>query len=193
MPVLWIYGADAVGKSTVGWELYTLLVDRGHAAAYLDTDYLGFCTPQPEDRARLVEANLAGLWPNFQEAGADLLVVSGIMITEDHRRRFESAIANSHLHLTLLTASAQIQRERVLGRADAEAQTRGQTVSSARQQELESYAESSAAFARLLKSTSAMADLILDSDIASPAELAEQISTHWASEATPSRESATAK
>lgn len=55
--VLWLYGADAVGKSAVGWEVYTLLAQAaedggpGEPVAYLDTDYLGFCSPAPSVRA----------------------------------------------------------------------------------------------------------------------------------------------
>jgi hypothetical protein len=61
LPILWLYGADAVGKSTVAWEIYTSLTSRGIGAAYVDTDYLGFCSPLPDDDpAPLVAANLAG-------------------------------------------------------------------------------------------------------------------------------------
>ena len=44
VPVLWLYGADAVGKTTVAWEIYSVLTDGGVPAAYVDTDYLGFCS-----------------------------------------------------------------------------------------------------------------------------------------------------
>lgn len=59
--VLWLYGADAVGKSAVGWETYTLLADAGVSVAYVDTDYLGFCTPAPADQAELVARNLGAV------------------------------------------------------------------------------------------------------------------------------------
>lgn len=177
-PILWIYGADAVGKSAVAWDLYTFLVESGHRAAYVDTDYLGFCTPQFEDRTRLVELNLASMWPNFRSAGAEILVVSGIMVTPEHRQRFQSAVGNGRLHATLLTASPAIQRGRVLGRAQAEAQTRGEHISDLRQGELDSYVSSSIQFAELLASDS-MADHVLDTDGVPPAELARQVHDHW--------------
>ena len=64
LPILWLYGADAVGKSTVAWEIYDSLTSRGVGAAYVDTDYLGFCTPSPyDDPSPLVAANLASMWP----------------------------------------------------------------------------------------------------------------------------------
>ena len=84
--VLWLYGADAVGKSAVGWEAYTLLAEAGEAVAYVDTDYLGFCTPVPADQAELVARNLAGVWDGFAATGARLLVVSGIVAAAEGSR-----------------------------------------------------------------------------------------------------------
>jgi hypothetical protein len=69
---LWLHGTDAAGKSTVGWEIYSRLTDSGHAAAYVDIDFLGFCTPQPGgDPTWLVERNLAATWAMFAEAVPD--------------------------------------------------------------------------------------------------------------------------
>lgn len=53
--VLWLYGADAVGTSAVGWEVYSLLADAGEAVAYVDTDYLGFCRRRGARRLRTSE------------------------------------------------------------------------------------------------------------------------------------------
>lgn len=58
--VVWLYGADAVGKSAVGWEVYTGLAEAGESVAYVDTDYLGYCSPAPIDQAALAR-NLAGV------------------------------------------------------------------------------------------------------------------------------------
>ena len=79
--VLWLYGADAVGKSAVGWEAYTLLAEVGEAVAYVDTDYLGFCSTAPADRTELVARNLGAVWAGFAATGVRLLVVSGIVVT----------------------------------------------------------------------------------------------------------------
>jgi adenylylsulfate kinase-like enzyme len=50
--VLWLYGADAPGKSTIGWEAYSLLAERGARVAYLDTDALSFCHGSRSRRVR---------------------------------------------------------------------------------------------------------------------------------------------
>ena len=46
--VLWLYGADAVGKSAVGWEVYTLLADAEIARGIIDR-WRDVCVP---DRPR---------------------------------------------------------------------------------------------------------------------------------------------
>lgn len=73
IPVLWFYGADAVGKSSVGWEAFSILTSHGVPTAYVDTDYLAFCNPQFGDQARLVELNLTSMWPHYAQAGARCL------------------------------------------------------------------------------------------------------------------------
>ena len=93
VPILWLYGADAVGKSTVAWEIYDHLASQGVPAAYVDTDYLGFCSPLPSDEpSELVAANLRSMWTNFAAAGARCLIVSGIVVTPEQRQTFEQAI-----------------------------------------------------------------------------------------------------
>ena len=76
VPVLWLYGADAVGKTTVAWSIYERLTGEGVPMAFVDTDYLGFCQPGFEDGpARLVELNLGAMWANFRQAGARALAI----------------------------------------------------------------------------------------------------------------------
>ncbi|WP_267909897.1 hypothetical protein [Nucisporomicrobium flavum] len=38
IPVLWLTGPPGVGKSAVGWEVYTRLLAAGVHAAYADID-----------------------------------------------------------------------------------------------------------------------------------------------------------
>ena len=80
MPVLWIWGAPGVGKTTVGWEIWTELSATGITAAYVDIDQLGMSLPaSPADPERygLKVDNLAAAMPHYRGAGAQLLVVSG--------------------------------------------------------------------------------------------------------------------
>ncbi len=43
--VLWLYGPAGVGKTTVGWEIFSRLTRTGVAAAFVDIDQLGMCYP----------------------------------------------------------------------------------------------------------------------------------------------------
>jgi hypothetical protein len=82
MRVGWLFGPPAVGKSTAAWQLYRDLAASGVGAAYVDIDQLGMCYPaRPEDpdRDRLKGRVLAALLANYAAAGADVLVVSGVL------------------------------------------------------------------------------------------------------------------
>lgn len=177
VPILWLYGADAVGKSTIAWQAYSRLTSLGVAAAYVDTDYLGFCTPQFRDRARLVELNLAATWPNYAAAGARCLVVSGIMVAAEHRRRFEHTVPGGQLTLCRLHARPDTIRSRIIRRAQAEAESAGTELSDVVMEGLRSYGDRSVAFAEKLAADD-IADLTLDTDQATPADLARTVLQH---------------
>jgi hypothetical protein len=66
----------------VGWELYRQLVAEGSAPAYVDIDQLGMCSPEPSGdpgRWALKDRNLAAVVARFAEAGADRVIVSGVV------------------------------------------------------------------------------------------------------------------
>ena len=82
IPVLWLCGPPGVGKSTVGWAIYSQLVQSGLQTAYVDIDQLGICYPAPAadpGRHRMKARNLGGVLANFRAAGARCLVVSGVV------------------------------------------------------------------------------------------------------------------
>ncbi|MET8153597.1 hypothetical protein ACIBSW_35850 [Actinoplanes sp. NPDC049668] len=97
LPVLWLCGPSGVGKSTVGWELFTGLSGAGH----VDIDQVGMCFPViPSDPARTVlEARILGrAVTNFRAAGATCLVVSGYI---DSRRGIHTKYL-AHAELSVL-------------------------------------------------------------------------------------------
>jgi hypothetical protein len=174
-PVLWLYGADAVGKSTVAWEIYCRLTSKGVPAAYLDTDYLGFCSPIPyDDPSPLVAANLTSMWPNFQAAGASCLIVSGIMVTAEQRQRFESAIPGTRLTLCRLRARSETLTERIVRRGRAEGVGTDGAVTGFTLDGLHEYAKRAGTFAALLD-TQDIADFAVDTDDRSVPEIAQSV------------------
>jgi hypothetical protein len=185
--VLWLYGADAVGKSAVGWEAYTLLAEQGESVAYLDTDYLGFCTPAPRDRAQLVARNLGAVWAGFADTGVRRLVVSGIVVTPDDRYRFERAIPEAEFTFCRLTATADTVRGRIVLRREVEERTRGNELSAEVRAELDAYGERSVEFAGLLERI-AVETFAVATDDRAPVAIAREILDRWVQDDPASRD-----
>ena len=82
IPVLWLCGPPGVGKTTVGWEIYSRLIESGVEAAFVDIDQLGMCYPAPADdpaRHRMKARNVEAVLTNFEASGARCAVVSGVV------------------------------------------------------------------------------------------------------------------
>lgn len=82
IPVLWLCGPPGVGKTTVGWEVYSQLIRSGVETGYVDIDQLGICYPGPASdpgRHRMKARNLGAVVASFQAAGARCVVVSGVV------------------------------------------------------------------------------------------------------------------
>ena len=117
-PFLWLCGPSEVGKSAVGWEIFSRLIQAGIAACYLDTDQIGLCYPPPPQdpgNNHLMAANLAAMWPNYQAEGARCLIVSGCIDTPDLVPVY-TAIPATGLTLCRLRADREILRDRFLRR-----------------------------------------------------------------------------
>ena len=171
--VLWFYGADAVGKSTIGWEAYTLLTHQPSQVAYLDTDYLGFCHPAPSNPAAVVADNLRAIWAVYHARGINTLVVSGIVVTAENRDLFTAAIPAAEFTFCRLTAAAETVRVRIVARREAEAATQGSTLDAGTRAELAAYGDRSVEFAELLERF-ALEDFVLATDQSTPHALAAE-------------------
>ncbi|WP_309104341.1 hypothetical protein [Microbacterium sp.] len=81
MEILRLAGVPGVGKSAVGWTVARRLATEGERCGYVDIDQLGMCYPAPSadpDRWMLKESALARVANQFQSAGVERLVVSGV-------------------------------------------------------------------------------------------------------------------
>ncbi|MCC8243556.1 hypothetical protein [Saccharothrix luteola] len=74
MTVLWIAGPRAVGKSTVGWAVYSRIFARAKAG-YVDLAQITFTTP-PLDAAGKAR-RLDAVRRTYQDEGARHLVITG--------------------------------------------------------------------------------------------------------------------
>jgi hypothetical protein len=82
IPVLWICGPAGVGKTTAAWQIYSSLTAAGIRTGFADIDQLGMCYPAPESdpgRYQMQARNLGAVAANFRAAGAQCMIVSGVV------------------------------------------------------------------------------------------------------------------
>lgn len=82
VPVVWLCGPPGVGKTSVAWQLYRRGVEDGRSVAFVDVDQTGICYPERADdlgRHRLKARNVDALRRNVAAAGAECLIVSGVV------------------------------------------------------------------------------------------------------------------
>jgi hypothetical protein len=118
--VIWFCGSTAAGKSTVGWQLFTTLLDQGTTAAFLDLRQLSFIAGDVRTCHRLASANVAAAWEYFAESGATQLVLSGAVETRDQVQLYRDALPATTMTLYRLRASRPELARRVQARARGE-------------------------------------------------------------------------
>ncbi len=126
LPTLWIYGPPGVGKSVIGWKLFEQIAAGGTPVGYVDIDQLGICygppepgawVPEPSDdpgRHRMKARNLDAVAINHMTAGAQLLVVSGVV--EAQRGIDNEVLPHVALRALRLRADAPELRRRLQAR-----------------------------------------------------------------------------
>lgn len=118
---LLIGGTQGVGKSSVAWTAFMTLRERGIAAGFLDLRQIGFSGRDggPVDH-ELQAAVLAALWPLFQGAGAEVLLLNGPVDNPDQAQTYAAALRGTPLVWHKLTASQSALTARVLSRRTGE-------------------------------------------------------------------------
>ncbi|WP_431899870.1 hypothetical protein [Nonomuraea sp. bgisy101] len=119
VPVLWLCGATAVGKSTVGYEIFTQVYRTGVRAAYVDVKQLAALRPVADDDLdshRLKSRNLAAVWAGYRAAGARCLIVSGEADSDDAVRGYAALLPGTALTVCRLHAGPATLAERVTRR-----------------------------------------------------------------------------
>ena len=117
--ILWLCGPAAVGKSTVGWQVYQQVRRAGVTAAFVDLDQLGFHRPVPAGdpgNHRLKAANLAAVWRTFRAGGAACLIAVGPLDRPEYAGVYTAALPAATITLCRLHASRQVLAHRVARR-----------------------------------------------------------------------------
>lgn len=176
--VLWLCGPTAVGKSTIGWQVYQQASRRGLHTAFLDLQQLGFLRPaDPADpyAHELKADNLAAVWQMFQGTGARWLVVVGAVESAAAVRRYRDRLPADALTVCRLRAGAARLAERVALRGLGQGpQIAGDGLRGQPAEVLERAAARAAEEATALDRTG-LGDLVIDTDGHSPSELAERL------------------
>jgi hypothetical protein len=120
MPVLFLFGATGVGKSTDGFEIYVRDLQAGVTGAYIDAGQVGFLEPIDEDARHALQmlqtANLTAMAANFAAAGARQLVVTARADTAHAAETYAVALAGADVRPCGLHAGLADLTERVLER-----------------------------------------------------------------------------
>jgi hypothetical protein len=116
VPVLMLTGPVGVGKSTVLSECARLLRLAGVPHAAVDLAGIGRAWPVPEEdrwNEQLIHRNLACMWANFRDAGAERLVLARVLEARSLLRHVESAVPGAAVTVVRLRASLPVLEARI--------------------------------------------------------------------------------
>jgi len=109
-------GPVGVGKSTVAGEASSLLRDAEIPHALVDLDHVGECAPPPPDdpwQERLTHRNLACMWANFREVGAERLLLCRILEARSLLRHIVEAVPGADITVVRLRAPLSVLHARI--------------------------------------------------------------------------------
>lgn len=176
--VLFLCGPPAVGKSTVGFEVYVRKIRAGVPVAYVDLAQIGFCRPAPPD-GTLTAHNLRRVWAGHRAAGASHLIVTGNVTDRAALARYRAAIPTADWTVCRLRADRATLTERVLirGRGGGPG-IMGDDLRGRPEAELRERAADIARTAATLDA-SALGDVSVDTDARDVAEVATSVEEAW--------------
>src|SRR6476620_5291439 len=119
IPLLIVTGPVGVGKTTVAYEVSTLMAAAELPHACIDMDTLRSCYPAPiGDRFNVALGlrNLAAVWANCRAVGATSLVVADFIESRDELRGYREAVPGATISVVRLRATLSTLTGRVTQR-----------------------------------------------------------------------------
>jgi adenylylsulfate kinase len=159
-------GPVGVGKTTIGTMISEQLEEAGVAHALVDIDWLSWCRPAPPHdpfQHALCLRNLAAVCANYQVAGAERMVLVGVVETRAERAAFQATIPGAQLVLVRLQASLPTILGRLAGR-ESEASL--------------AWYQHRAAELLALMERNRVEDLLVDTEGKTSAEIASEVLAH---------------
>jgi hypothetical protein len=114
--VLLVTGPVGVGKSSVAAAAALLLREAGVPHALVDLAGIGAAWPVPDDdpwHERLIHRNLACVWANFRNAGADRLILARVLEHRSLRRPIMEAVPGAAITVVRLQAPLAAVQARI--------------------------------------------------------------------------------
>jgi chloramphenicol 3-O-phosphotransferase len=112
---LLLTGGGGAGKTSLGQAIGRLLTDRSLPTAVIDLDALaqfGGGTPAHEDLRR---RNLAAVWANYRWAGAQYVVVSGVIESAAQRAAYGECLVGCTVQVVRVAAPLDWVERRTAG------------------------------------------------------------------------------
>jgi len=117
IPVLAISGSVGVGKTSTLLEIHDILEESKVPHGCVERDALGYSwPPQGRFNERIVELNLLCVARTFLNAGAERLVIAGVVETPSDLLVYNRCIPNAEIQVCRLTADLELRRERLRSR-----------------------------------------------------------------------------
>ena len=114
IPVLALSGSVGVGKTATLIEIHDVLEKREVPHGCVERDALGYSwPPQGRFNERIVEANLSCVVTTFLAAGAERLVIAGVIETPHDLLVYQRCIPNAEIQVCRLTAELDLRCKRL--------------------------------------------------------------------------------
>ncbi len=114
-----ISGSLGAGKTHLAEDLGDALSLRGLPCAVVDLDWLCGMHPAPKDdryNQQLMFTNLAAIWPNYEAAGVQYLVLARVVENPGDRLRYEQSLNGAEVKIVRVEASSTTRRARLIER-----------------------------------------------------------------------------
>jgi hypothetical protein len=119
VPVLVITGPVGSGKSTIAAEAGELLRKANLPHAVVDLARIGGSWPRPPDdpwNERVLHRNLAAMWSNFRDAGAQRLILSRVLETRGLLQPIAEAVPGAEITVIRLRVRLEVLQTRIRSR-----------------------------------------------------------------------------
>lgn len=119
IPLLWLIGTAGSGKTSTAWSLFSQLADEGVKVAFVDGDQVGMAYPArpgDPDEDQVKARGLGAVWPGFRAAGAQCLIVSGIVEDAATVADYAAQVPDTAMTLVELRVGSAELRDRLIGR-----------------------------------------------------------------------------